>query len=471
MTVHTPLQQIPNAPPRSRKHPVETGLFASCLFVALALCTTACGPRPQPDNGLYGAYKNESGEILIIVPSAEKNTMRLYDTANGLSRRLYPVASASQGAGVFRYQAGEGWAVKEPAAMFVKFEKTAGAEPTLLWEEPGKAPIKGLRMRIGYKALEFESQGLTLAGRLYLPEGPGPHPAIVVHQGSERDSGKDHNSSGYLFAAHGVAAFCYDKRGVGSSQGEFTMDFHKLAVDMGAAVERLKQHRAIDPGRIGVGGYSQGGWIGPLAASERSDIRFVHVGFGLADTPFDEDREQTLNGLRDLGYKDADLDKARRVIGAVQEVIRQDLNGGWKELGALKEEYRNEPWMKHLDEGMAGTFIKWPGWVLRHFAKKRVMLYGLTWDYDPRPTLEKIQVPMLWLLGAEDRQAPNQETLARLDAFKRAGKPFEVIVLPGTDHGGVVFRVENGQRIVTGIHPDCMRTEAQWVARVAGTGA
>ncbi|MEW6366498.1 MAG: alpha/beta fold hydrolase [Acidobacteriota bacterium] len=457
------------ASPPGGSYSVYGRLLSACLLVCLVLCTVACGDKPRTD--FYGAYKLDNGEVLVIVPSAEKNTLRLYNTANGLSRRLYPVAGANLDAATVRYQTGDGWSVKEPAVLFVELHRAAAIAPTISFEEAGKAPVKGRRMPIESETVEFESEGIRLTGCLYLPQEPGPHPAIVLHQGSEHDSWKDYNGSGYLFAANGIAAFCYDKRGVGSSQGKFTMDFYKLAADMCAAVECLKQHKAIDPDRIGVGGYSQGGWIGPLAASQRSDIRFVHVGFGLADSPFDEDREETLNALRDLGYKDADLARARRVIGATQEVIRQGLKGGWDELEAVKKECRNEPWMKHMDGGITEAFIKWPGWCLRIFARNRILLYGLSWDYDPRPVLEKVQVPMLWLLGGEDREAPNRETLARLDVLKKKGKPLDVVVFPATDHGGVVFREDKGERIITGFHPDYMRTEVDWVSRAVGVNA
>jgi uncharacterized protein len=442
--------------------------LVTCTLLTLVFAVSACGPKPNTD--LCGAYRMISGELLILGPSAEKGTIRLYNTGNGFSRRLYPVAGTASAPGSARYQCGDGWAVKAPAVMFAELSTAAGAAPTLALETTGKAPVRGTRLAISSEALEFESQGLRLAGQLYLPEGPGPHPAIVLHQGSERDSWKDANTFGYLFAAHGVAAFCYDKRGVGSSQGKLTMNFHTLAADMGAAVERLKRHRAIDPTRIGVGGFSQGGWIGPLAASERADIRFVHVGFGLADSPFDEDREETLIALRESGFSGADLDRARRVIAAVHEVIRRDLKGGWQQLDAVKAEFRDEPFMKHLEGGVAGDFVKYPGWALRLLARRK-MPPELSWDYDPRPTLEKVEVPMLWLIGGEDQEAPPQQTRERLDAFRMAGKPFDVVVLAGADHGGVVFRMENGHRVVTGFHPDYLRTEAEWVARVAGVGS
>jgi len=109
------------------------------------------------------------GEGFVVVPSAQKNTLRLFNVANGLSRRLYPVA----GAGTLRYQSGEGWAVKEPRAVRGVPDGPRGPA-TLRWEEAGKAPVKGARLPIASEPLEFESQGLKLTGRLYLPDGRVP---------------------------------------------------------------------------------------------------------------------------------------------------------------------------------------------------------------------------------------------------------------------------------------------------------
>lgn len=446
----------------------KLGIATLTFWLALQGCAK---PAANPAEKLFGAYRTGSGKLAIIGPSAEKGTLRLYDASNGMSRRLYPVVGAGEDCTArgpaARYQTGDGWAVKEPAVMFADFQIAEGSEPKLRLQAAGQPPVEGTHVPLHTEVLEFENQGLRLVGRLYLPAGAGPHPAIVLHQGSERDSWMDFNSEGYLFAANGVAAFCVDKRGVGRSQGRFTMDFHKLAGDMAAAVGRVKVHRAIDPARIGTGGYSQGGWIAPLAASLRDDVRFVMVAFGLLDSPFAEDREETLNGLRDGGFKEADLAKARKVIEAVHEVVRQDLKGGWEGLRGVKSEFWGEPWMKHMDGGMTGPFLKWPAWCLRLLAKRQ-MPPEVPWDYDPRHTLEKLNVPMLWLVGAEDREAPPEETLARLDAFKRQGKPFEVALFPGADHGIVLFRVEKGQRVITGYHPDYARTKSEWVARMAG---
>ena len=81
---------------------------------------------------------------------------------------------------------------------------------------------------------------------------------------------------GHWFATHGVAALAYDKRGVNESTGDFRIvSFTDLAADGLAAVAVVKARTDIDPGRIGVWGMSQGGWLGPLAASQSKDVAFV----------------------------------------------------------------------------------------------------------------------------------------------------------------------------------------------------
>ncbi len=81
---------------------------------------------------------------------------------------------------------------------------------------------------------------------------------------------------GHWFAEHGVAALAYDKRGVNESTRDFRrVAFTDLAPDGLAAVAVLRARADIDPGRIGVWGLSQGGWLGPLAASQSKDVAFV----------------------------------------------------------------------------------------------------------------------------------------------------------------------------------------------------
>jgi acetyl esterase/lipase len=55
--------------------------------------------------------------------------------------------------------------------------------------------------------------------------------------------------------------------------------------------------------------------------------------------------------------------------------------------------------------------------------------------FDPGPVLCGCGVPLLWIQGERDRSLPMAETLAAIEALRAAGRPFEVHVVPGVNHG------------------------------------
>src|SRR5579863_6992940 len=124
------------------------------------------------------------------------------------------------------------------------------------------------------ESVRFASGNLMLAGTLILPAGPPRYPAVFLFHGSGRQA-RDRSTARW-FAEQGFAALTYDKRGVGESTGDFRAGpFMDLCDDGLAALEYLKSRKEIDARHIGVWGLSQGGWLGPLAASRSSDISFV----------------------------------------------------------------------------------------------------------------------------------------------------------------------------------------------------
>ena len=69
----------------------------------------------------------------------------------------------------------------------------------------------------------FKSGGLTLAGYLYQPRGPGPFPAVLWNHGSEPDpgGGPQFDSVAAVFVPAGFAVFAPMRRGHSDSQGEY----------------------------------------------------------------------------------------------------------------------------------------------------------------------------------------------------------------------------------------------------------
>ena len=101
--------------------------------------------------------------------------------------------------------------------------------------------------------ITFDSHGETLVGHLYLPEGSGPYPAVVL-LGPETFI-KEQAPTEYAkrFATDGIAALAFDPRYAGESSGEprrWENPVHKVE-DVLAAVDYLISRGDIDASRIG----------------------------------------------------------------------------------------------------------------------------------------------------------------------------------------------------------------------------
>jgi hypothetical protein len=81
-----------------------------------------------------------------------------------------------------------------------------------------------------------------------------------------------------------------------------------------------------------------------------------------------------------------------------------------------------------------------------------------------------VNVPVLWVLAGEDREAPIETTRAALLQLKKAGKPIDVYLFPNTDHGMLEFVTNpDGSRTMTRITDGYLRLVGDWIRRrVAG---
>jgi dienelactone hydrolase len=76
----------------------------------------------------------------------------------------------------------------------------------------------------------FQSDGLTLVGYLYRPEGTGPWPALIWNHGSEKDpgAGPQFGTVAAAFVPEGYVVFAPVRRGHGESEGEYIVNRIKL---------------------------------------------------------------------------------------------------------------------------------------------------------------------------------------------------------------------------------------------------
>jgi pimeloyl-ACP methyl ester carboxylesterase len=120
------------------------------------------------------------------------------------------------------------------------------------------------------------SADALLNGVVYVPEGAGPHPVVILlhgFPGSERSGDLAH-----ALVRAGWTVLFFHYRGAWGSPGAFS--FGNAIDDVDAAVDLVRSaafataYRA-DPTRIVLVGHSMGGFLALTVASERSDVRCV----------------------------------------------------------------------------------------------------------------------------------------------------------------------------------------------------
>lgn len=122
-----------------------------------------------------------------------------------------------------------------------------------------------------------------ISGTFTKPLESGVFPAIVLIAGSgpnDRDETLFGHKPFLVISDHltknGFAVLRYDKRGVGSSTGNYELaTTNDFAQDAELAVEYLRERKDIDNSKIGLLGHSEGGLIASMVAADNKDIGFV----------------------------------------------------------------------------------------------------------------------------------------------------------------------------------------------------
>jgi uncharacterized protein len=313
------------------------------------------------------------------------------------------------------------------------------------------------RHNIHEEAVRFVSDNLSLAATLVLPEGPQRHPAVVLFHGSgpqTRDLFTAH-----WFAEQGVAALAYDKRGVGESGGNFrTGPFMDLCDDGLAAIEYLKSRKEIDPKHIGVWGLSQGGWLGPLAASRSADISFVIAVSGPGVSPGEQMLFYYAEELRARGVPEDDVREADTLRRDVWNYIFS--GNGYEQAKHELNRARGKRWYGEVKTQQDDLFgpLETPS----ELSKLNLIRFTREMTYDPVPALRALRVPVLFLFGDEDRLVPVGKSVSviRQVLTDSGNRDFTIQVFPGADHS---MRLVGGDA-AGNVDPEYMETMRKWLA-------
>ncbi len=269
----------------------------------------------------------------------------------------------------------------------------------------------------------YFNDDVKIAATLFVPNGEGQHPALVMLHGSGNNERYRYRFLADFYARLGIACLFGDKRGCGASGGDWReVGFEPLAWDGIKGVELLKARDDIDPDRIGMTGISQAGWIMSLAAALSDDVKFLVVNSGANVTVEEEGYFDYMVALKDLGHGDDVLAKARAIL--VQDNVVTRTSDGYETLSKMLAEIKDEPWRKDFD------FFAMPVKMRANSFYKKII------DFDPVPYLEQNDIPVLWNYGAEDKSVNPEDSIAVLKRIdEEFDKDYTIKVYPNADHG------------------------------------
>lgn len=278
--------------------------------------------------------------------------------------------------------------------------------------------------------LAFEADdGISLQGTLVLPPGEGRFPCLVIHSEGGVMPRWDPGDGP---AEKGWAVYCYDKRGLGQSEGDYERGpLNVLAQDAVAAADMLSERSEVDPERIVFFGVRKGGQVGALVVAQ-SEKYAAAVLSSCASTG------EIFPGLVDH--------RIRHVLAPFY---------GW----------RDEELQVYLDHSLE----QWQTWLYE--GKREVALLGRRASLgalehsaavDLYIPLLEVEIPILLLHGEQDPWTPLEGAVTLHERLVQKGK--ENIILHTFEGQG-----PGGEERADFVTPEIEETVFDWLEKVLGS--
>ena len=267
--------------------------------------------------------------------------------------------------------------------------------------------------------LTLENGKFELPGKLTIPKGNGPFPAVVLVQGSgphDEDEtvgpNKPFADLAWGLASRGIAVYRYTKRtqqyGLQSSDdpAKLTVEDEVIS-DARAAVALVAKQPHIDPKQVFLIGHSLGAYLAPRIATDDAQIAGIAM-LGANTRPLEQVVLEQIHYLASLNGTPTEDEQKRitAVEDAVKQIESQDLK---------------------------------PGDVVPFLG---ATTYGAYWldlrGYDPVKTARKLKIPILILQGGRDYQVTPSNYEAWAAAIGRRSN-VTMKIYPGFEspfHGG-----------------------------------
>lgn len=287
----------------------------------------------------------------------------------------------------------------------------------------------------------FANGAVTLSGGLLMPSArerrPGHFPAVVMIPGAgpatfDEPAFRVHANA---FVRAGFAVLLFDKRGSGRSTGDLdTSDYDDLAADVAAAVRVLRARPEVAPGKVGLLGRSEGGWVGTQAAGRDPAIAFVIMSSGSAIAPLGQTLFYTRNALRAHGATADEANRGAEAKSALWSYYRDvATNRSW---GISDEGLA----ARAIVEGRLESFERFAPEIPQRVEDPRerqpafFQAFTRKIYFEPEAAFRALRTPLLEVIGANDDVVEPASTIAELERLRASGLDVTIRVLPNVDH-------------------------------------
>jgi fermentation-respiration switch protein FrsA (DUF1100 family) len=265
--------------------------------------------------------------------------------------------------------------------------------------------------------IEFDAEGTTLRGWLYVPDGAhGPAPTVVMSHGYSAVKELFLDAFAEVFAEAGMCALVYDNRCLGASDGEPRQEIDPWAQvrDYRHAITYARTRPEVDRDRIGVWGSSYSGAHVLVVGAIDRRVKCV-----VAQVPLISGHANARRLVRaDL------LAPTREMFDADREARYRGEPPAMLPVVAPEGEPCALPTADSYEWFTTSGAERAPTWV-NECTLRSVEMF---WEYEPGTYLPWISpTPLLMVVAAGDHLTVSD---LAIDAFERAREPKRLEILP-----------------------------------------
>ena len=436
---------------RMKRLLLHIGLLVGLLAGPIrSLAATTAGDSFE---GYPGDYRGPHEQIIEIDRFAMDNgqTTLLYsEYDSGHVRRMY-----ADGKGQFTI--GPAFGIEQPA------------EATIIFVKDTQGTVIGLRLKttdgrqqfcakipVDQREVSFRSADATLAGTLFIPPGPGPHPAIILLHGSGPLTRYSFGPYPHFFTSLGLAVLIYDKRGSGASSGPFMIEAsyypNDFTNDAVAAFQFLQGRKEIDSNKIGLWGSSEGGMLTTQVAARNDQVAFLIDSSGFMMPLADQLLYKVRAQLQAEGFSANDVGTAEAY--QKQKLQVESTGEGFEQFQALREGSKGKKWFFLFSDDP--TSLDDMRWQWKH-----------VYYFDPLPALKNVRCPVLGVFGALDvyTDAPTAAANLRNALISAGNDNVTTKIFANANHALVEVRSGRGEEFdkSQGQAPGLFLKLAQWI--------